>query len=386
VDAVGLSLGRDLRAYAAALISAASRREVGRAFATTGVAAAGASGGSLSVARHGSLHRLTVCGTLDEDRVASLSANAVLAEVFRTLTSTWLETSGDEAWAVLPLLGDGGPLGVVALQFAGPHAFGEGQRAFLGELAVLTARALQRAELHEREEDALAFQHRLIGIAGHELRNPLTVVLSAAEQLSRSAASEREKRTAGRLLRNARRMDRVMRDLIDYTQAQAEGRLQIAPREVDFHELCVRVLASLCAVHPERPVTYRRGEDGRGRWDPDRLEQLLENLLVNALKYGAPERPVYVGWYGDSTDLVVKVHNQGPPIPAALLPHVFDPFQRGENHAVRDSLGLGLYIVKQIATAHGGSVEVRSDREIGTTFLVRLPYAAPGTQARDLAC
>ena len=124
MDAVGLSLGRDLRAYAAALISAASRREVGRAFATTGVAAAGASGGSLSVARHGSLHRLTVCGTLDEDRVASLSANAVLAEVFRTLTSTWLETSGDEAWAVLPLLGDGGPLGVVALQFAGPHAFG----------------------------------------------------------------------------------------------------------------------------------------------------------------------------------------------------------------------------------------------------------------------
>jgi len=82
---------------------------------------------------------------------------------------------------------------------------------------------------------------------------------------------------------------------------------------------------------------------------------------------------------------VLKVHNHGPPIPAALLPHVFDPFQRGEDHTVRDSLGLGLYIVKQIVAAHGGRIEARSDRETGTTFLVRLPYAAPAAATRDLA-
>ena len=180
-------------------------------------------------------------------------------------------------------------------------------------------------------------------------------------------------------------MDRVVRDLVDYAQAQAEGRLRIAPREVDFHELCVRVLASLSSVHPERPVTYQRGKDGRGRWDPDRLEEVLENLVVNALKYGAPDRPVFIGWYGEPADLVLKVHNQGPPIPAAVLPYVFDPFRRGEEHGVRDSMGLGLYIVRQIVDAHGGRVEVRSDQETGTTFVVRLPFAAAATAARDLA-
>lgn len=346
---------RDLRAYAAALISAATRRDVGRAFATAGVAAAGASGGKLSLARNGALHRLEVSG------------------------------APDDTWAALPLIGESGSIGILGLWFASPQAFGAEQRAFLADLATLTARALERAARYEGELETRTFQHRLIGIAGHELRNPLTVVLSAAEQLSRSAAGDRDKRAAARLLRNARRMDRVVRDLMDYAQAQAEGRLHIAPREVDFHELCVRVLASLSSVHPERPVTYQRGEDRRGSWDPDRLEELLENLVVNALKYGAPEHPVYVGWYGDAEELVLKVHNHGRPIPAALLPHLFDPFRRGEDHSVRDSLGLGLYIVKQIVAAHGGRIEARSDHETGTTFVVRLPYAAPAAQTRDLA-
>ena len=340
---------RDLRAYAAALISAATRRDVGRAFATAGVAAAGASGGKLSLARKGALHRLAVSG------------------------------APDDTWAALPLAGESGPLGMLGLRFASPQTFGEEQRAFLADLAALTARALERAARHDEELETRTFQHRLIGIAGHELRNPLTVVLSAAEQLSRTAAGDRDKRAAARLLRNARRMDRIVRDLMDYAQAQAEGRLHIAPREVDFHELCVRVLASLSSVHPERPVTYQRGEDVRGRWDPDRLEELLENLVVNALKYGAPDRPVYVGWYGDPEELVLKVHNHGPPIPAALLPHVFDPFQRGEDHSVRDSLGLGLYIVKQIVAAAGSRLAriVRPARPSWCASRTRCPRQRP---------
>jgi signal transduction histidine kinase len=392
--------------YAAALISAATRRDVGRAFLEVGLPSAGARGGTLYLSRNGALHLLSISASAGEAlvpcRVMPLSANTPNAEAFRTgqpvwLGSTatiesrfpemgeWLRATGDGAWAALPLPGEAGPVGVLGLRFAAPQPFDDGQRGSLAEMAALTASALRRAGRHDEERESRTFQHRLIGIAGHELRNPLTVVLSAAEQLSRGAAGDRDKRAAARLLRNVRRMDRVVRDLIDYAQAQAEGRLHIAPREVDFHELCVRVLASLSSVHPERPVTYQRGEDGRGRWDPDRLEELLENLLVNALKYGAPDRAVYVGWYCDPSELVVKVHNHGPPIPAALLPHIFDPFQRGEEHGGRDSMGLGLYIVQQIVAAHGGRVEVRSDRESGTTFVVRLPFAVPATAARDLA-
>jgi signal transduction histidine kinase len=398
---------RDFCTYAAALISAATRRDVGRAFVDVGVAAAGACGGNLYLARNGALHLLAVSGTTEDAlvpcRVMPLSASTPGAEAFRRLEAAWLGSAGaieerfpamrelllatgDTAWTALPLTTEAGPLGVMGLQFAAPLAFDAEQRAFLVELAGLTARALQRAGRHDEERETRAFQHRLIGIAGHELRNPLTVVLSSAEHLARGATGDRDKRASARLLRNARRMDRVVRDLVDYAQAQAEGRLHIAPREVDFHELCVRVLASLSSVHPERPVTYQRGEEGRGRWDPDRLEEVLENLLVNALKYGAADRPVYVGWYSESTELVLKVHNDGHPIPPAVLPHVFDPFRRGEEHGVRDSLGLGLYIVRQIVAAHGGRVDVRSDRETGTTFVVRLPFAASATAARDLAC
>jgi signal transduction histidine kinase len=394
------------RAYVAALISAPDRHDVGRAFVDAGVAAAGARGGNLYLSRSGALHLLAPLGASEDAlvpyRVMPSSADAPCAEAFRTAEPIWLgsaeaiearfpamldllRATGDEAWAALPLPGQAGPLGAMGLHFAAPQPFDDDQRTFLLELARLAALAIERAGRHHEEREARNFQHRLIGIAGHELRNPLTVVLSAAEQLARGAAGDREKRAVARLLRNARRMDRIVRDLVDYAQAQAEGRLYIVPREVDFHELCVRVLASLSSVHPERPVTYQRGEDGRGRWDPDRLEELLENLLVNALRYGAPDRPVYIGWYGEPTELVLKVHNHGPPIPPAVLPHVFDPFRRGEEHSVRDSLGLGLYIVRQIVSAHGGRVEVRSDRESGTTFVVRLPFAAQASPAHELA-
>src|SRR5919204_1345480 len=112
------------------------------------------------------------------------------------------------AWSALPLTAGARAIGVVGFQFADPQPFDDEQRAFLGEIASVTAAALRRASRFDHESEMRAFQHRLIGIAGHELRNPLTVVLSASEQLGRAAAGDREKRAAARLLRNARRMDR----------------------------------------------------------------------------------------------------------------------------------------------------------------------------------
>jgi signal transduction histidine kinase len=406
VGPTGPNDARAALAYASDLISAATRKDVAAAFATAGVRAAGASGASLHVLRNGALRLLAASGPPDDTvvqcRVLPLSATTLSTEAFRAREPLWLGSAeaiearfphmrdpraatGIQACAAIPLVADGQTIGVASFQFADPQAFDGAQTTLLGDIAAATAAALHRAARGDHETEVRAFQHRLIGIAGHELRNPLTVVLSASEQLARAATGERDKRAAARVLRNARRMERVVRDLMDYAQAQADGRLLIAPRQVDFHDVCVRVLASLSSLHPERPVSYQRGEDGRGSWDPDRLEALLENLIVNALKHGAADRPVYVGWYGDATELVLKVHNHGVPIPPSLLPHIFDPFQRGEQHAVRDSLGLGLFIVKQIVAAHGGAIQVRSDRESGTTFVVRLPYTAPAAHTRDAA-
>jgi len=117
--------------------------------------------------------------------------------------------------------------------------------------------------------------------------------------------------------------------------------------------------------------------DGRGDWDVDRLEQALGNLLANALKYSPADTPVEVSAEGDSKGAVLRVHNQGPPIPAEELPHVFSAWRRGRKARPEGGsaggLGLGLYITHQIVRGHGGDVEVSSSAPGGTTFTVRLP-------------
>jgi signal transduction histidine kinase len=116
--------------------------------------------------------------------------------------------------------------------------------------------------------------------------------------------------------------------------------------------------------------------DGRGVWDPDRLAQVIVNLLGNALQYSPLGTPVKVTMRGEREAVVLEVHNAGEPIPAELLPRVFEPMERGpqvqQGRAAR-SIGLGLFIVRHIVLAHGGRVSVRSLADEGTTFTVWLP-------------
>ena len=130
------------------------------------------------------------------------------------------------------------------------------------------------------------------------------------------------------------------------------------------------------AANPGRKIDLEVQGDTCGSWDSQRLQQLLGNLVRNAIKYGAPVAPVYVGINGDATDVVLEVRNSGPVIEPSDLVQIFDPLKRGsDNENKRDtdgSLGLGLYIVREIAKGHGGSIEARSD-QTETVFAVRLP-------------
>ncbi len=125
--------------------------------------------------------------------------------------------------------------------------------------------------------------------------------------------------------------------------------------------------------------------DTCGRWDGKRLQQLLGNLVRNAIKYGTPGTPVYVGLHGDPAGVVLEVRNSGPVIEQSDLGQIFDALKRGSDHENRcdtnGSLGLGLYIAREIAKGHGGSIEARSD-ETETVFAVRLPQLFPQTPAQ----
>lgn len=230
-------------------------------------------------------------------------------------------------------------------------------------------------EVKKRE----GFEKQLIGIVSHDLRNPLNAVLMAAEVLlRRDEMDERTSKSVLRIKSSADRAARMIRDLLDFTQARLSGHIRVQPKALDLHELARRVLEEMEFAYPDRRIECLHDGDGKGEWDADRLAQVVTNLVQNALKYSPEDTPVCVRTFSDGPCALLSVHNMGPPISADRLSHLFEPLQRAADqvdHASR-SIGLGLYIVKHIVEAHGGSVAVRSTERDGTTFTVRLPRAA----------
>src|SRR5262249_31799739 len=151
----------------------------------------------------------------------------------------------------------------------------------------------------------------------------------------------------------------------------------------DLHALCRHVIDELAAAYPRTAISLDVSGDGRGAWDGDRLAQVLSNLLRNAIQHGGGGA-IVVRVLDEGENVAITVHNQGPAIPADLLPFIFDPFRQGERRDARDaqSVGLGLYIVQQIVLAHGGQIYVWSPDRDGTTFTVRLPRHAEARVAR----
>jgi signal transduction histidine kinase len=226
---------------------------------------------------------------------------------------------------------------------------------------------------------ASGFQHRLIGIAGHDLRNPLAAITMSAAMIGRRPGDQPKVLAhAARISKSAQRMQRIIGDLADYSRARVGTGLPLSRRPSDFHRVCEAVLDELRTTHPDQSVEYEAEGDPMGDWDPERLEQILSNLLTNAMKYGAPGAPIHLGWWRTPEGgLIFEVRNQGDPIDPAVQSAIFEPFRMGEQTSMAGlgSLGLGLFIVREIARAHGGDVQVRSSPAEGTTFVVSLPPA-----------
>ena len=260
---------------------------------------------------------------------------------------------------------------VVLRSSAAPIRLGD---TIIGAVAVntdITARMEEEADLRA----ALELRDRIFGVLSHDLRNPLSVILTSAEMLQRTSAPEsREHSILQRVINNAHRIERMAHDLLDYTRSKARG-LPITPRDTDLLPLCHQVIDELQLLNPSRTLRLLAEGETHAQVDADRAVQVVGNLVSNAVRYSPEGTAIHLVLREAAGGVELSVHNQGAPISPEMMPRLFDAFQRGvpDESGRSAGLGLGLYIVQQIVEAHGGTVAVRSEADAGTTFTVRFP-------------
>lgn len=243
--------------------------------------------------------------------------------------------------------------------------------------------ALQKSEsesrrLREELESTLRLNDTFLGVVGHDLRNPLNVILMSAALLDHMSQEPGQRRITERIGNATRQMVRMIDDLYDLTRARMSGGISIKPRpDVDVGKLAERVVHELGNAHRERVLKVELIGDTKGTWDGDRLGQVLSNVVGNALRHGTSSVPVQVFVDGTDPHWVTLTVTNGGAVSTELLPHIFEPFRRG-SESQREGLGLGLFIVQHLVRAHGGDVDMHSHKDLDRTSVrIRLARNPP---------
>ena len=215
-----------------------------------------------------------------------------------------------------------------------------------------------------------------LGMLGHDMRGPLQVIQLTATYLSKLDVGTDVATCAARLTKSTGSLKALLDDLLDFSRMKLGLGITMSPAAVDLAGAFSAELEQLRVANPGRRIELEVSGDVSGVWDIDRLNQLLGNLVVNALKYGTPGSPVKIVLNGSIGEVVFSVHNQGPKIEQSVLAQIFEPLKRGLDDQLGagsdGGMGLGLYIARQIAIAHHGDISAKSD-ENDTVFTVRLP-------------
>lgn len=225
----------------------------------------------------------------------------------------------------------------------------------------------------EAKDRALAAE-QMIGIVSHDLRNPLASISMGLALLTRSGLPEGQQRTIRRIERSAARASALISDLLDFTQARLGRGIPIALAAIDLREVAAQAVEELAEVYPTRRLKHEHAGDGACMADASRLTQLIGNLVSNAMAYGDPAQVVTVTSSVNLETCRLAVHNYGPRIADELQSGLFEPMSRGsEVSSAARSVGLGLFIVREIAKAHAGEVSLSSRSADGTTFAATFP-------------
>jgi len=222
--------------------------------------------------------------------------------------------------------------------------------------------------------EALAFRDRVMGVLSHDLRNPVGAIDALATLSLRSDLTPVLRRRLEKMGEAAKRSLTMIETLLDFSESRFKRSLDLSTVASDLAQIASRVVEELAAAHAGREIAYEIRGTGTIEVDPMRFAQVASNLIANALIHGAPERPVRVALSVSKDGATFTVRNQGPVIPREQFDSLFEPFKpHTARPGARRGLGLGLYIVRSIVAAHGGSVTVESNETDGTTFTVRLP-------------
>jgi signal transduction histidine kinase len=223
-----------------------------------------------------------------------------------------------------------------------------------------------------------------LGILSHDLRNPLGASRMSAELVLKSKASnldEREKMLIGQVVECADRATEIVDHLLDLTRTRLGSGIPVIKEPMDMAYVANQLIDEMRAVHPKCIFNLKVTGDTKGDWDKPRIGQVFSNLLNNAVQYGFSESPISVTVEGQKDEVILSVQNSGVPIPREVIGRIFESLLRGKPEASDDSpesvnLGLGLYIVKEIMNAHGGTIDVTSSEADGTTFTAHFPRSS----------
>ena len=218
-----------------------------------------------------------------------------------------------------------------------------------------------------------------LAILGHDLRTPLGAIGLGAEIMLRSKEiGSKYTKISSRIFHSSKRAGKIVGDLLDFTRANSKAGLSIKKAPVNLKGVCEGIIDELRIYHPERTILFVAEGQFDGDFDATRMEQAFCNLVDNAAKHGAIDSVVMIEMRNEQSSALLSIHNDGLPIDANDLPHIFDPMTRYSKFAADEEgptsgLGLGLYIAHQIVTAHNGTIAVTSNAEQGTTFQVTIP-------------
>jgi signal transduction histidine kinase len=217
-----------------------------------------------------------------------------------------------------------------------------------------------------------------LGVLGHDLRNPIGAMQMSAELIEKiGPLTERQKIFIEQIVLSAGRATEILDQLLDLTRARLGSGLHLLREQMDIAFVSRQLVEEMRCLHSDRTFTLTISGDTTGYWDKPRIGQVLSNLLGNAVQYGFKDLPINVTVIGGSKEVSLSVHNDGVPIPKDAIGRIFEAMVRGEGDGIGSAnLGLGLYITKEIISAHGGTIRVTSSEKDGTSFIALFPRTA----------